>query len=93
GQPLEIAGTSAALKPMAALVQAYRDAGRPIVHVVRIYRADGTNVDLCRREAVEQGAAILAAGSPGCEIAPALLPSPDTRLDVDALLLGQAQVI
>ena len=51
GGPLEIAGTSTALEPMRELVRAFRVAGRPIVHIVRIYRPDGGNVDLCRRAA------------------------------------------
>src|ERR1700736_1020206 len=56
GGLLEIAGTSTALEPMRDLVRAFRAAGRPIVHIVRIYRSDGSNVDLCRRELVEHGA-------------------------------------
>ena len=43
GGPLEIAGTSAALGPMRVLLEAFRDVGRAIVHVVRLYRADGAN--------------------------------------------------
>ena len=49
GQPLEIPGTSAAVPQIASLASAFRDAGRPIVHIVRLYRSDGSNVDLCRR--------------------------------------------
>jgi nicotinamidase-related amidase len=63
GQPLEIPGTSAALPAMKRLVDAFRRVRRPIVHVVRIYRRDGTNADLCRRAAVEDGANILSADS------------------------------
>jgi hypothetical protein len=53
GQPLEVAGTSAALPAIAALAAAFRAAGRPIVHAVRLYRSDGSNADLCRRSAVQ----------------------------------------
>ena len=53
GQTLEIPGTSAAVPQIVALAAAFRDAGRPIVHVVRLYRTDGSNVDICRRSAVE----------------------------------------
>lgn len=70
GQPLEIPGMSAALPNMRRLLAAYRKSGRPIVHVVRLYKPDGSNVDLCRREQVERGASLLLAGSPGSELAP-----------------------
>src|SRR5207247_7488079 len=42
GQPLEVPGTSAALPKMRTLAGAFRGAGRPIVHVVRLYRRDGS---------------------------------------------------
>ena len=74
GRPLEIPGTSAALAAMAKLAQAFRRAGRPIVHVVRLYREDGSNVDLSRRALVEGGARILAPGDEGAELAPGLAP-------------------
>src|SRR2546423_13537324 len=63
GQPLEIAGSSAALPAMGELAQAFRDCERPIVHIVRLYRSDGSNVDLCRREAVMRGWQALAPGT------------------------------
>jgi nicotinamidase-related amidase len=91
GAPLEIPGTSAALPAMAALAQAFREAGRPIVHVVRIYEPDGSNVDLCRRELVESGAPILATGAPGTEIAPDLLAADAPALDPRRLLAGELQ--
>jgi nicotinamidase-related amidase len=91
GGALEIPGTSTALEPMGALVRAYRRAGRPIVHVVRIYRSDGSNVDLCRRASVQDGAPILLAGDPGTEPAPELLPDPAIALDNALLLAGEVQ--
>jgi nicotinamidase-related amidase len=91
GAPLEIPGTSAALPTMATLLRAFRDAGRPIVHVVRIYEPDGSNVDACRRAMVEGGAAILASGAPGTELAAELLPAGAPALDAAALLAGAVQ--
>lgn len=92
GQPLEIAGTSAALPNIRALLDAWRQKGWPIVHIVRIYKRDGSNVDLCRKKAVEDGAEILLEGSAGCELAPGL-PGNNARLDFDLLLSGRAQEI
>jgi nicotinamidase-related amidase len=91
GAPLEIVGTSAALPAMRGLVHAFRLARRPIVHIVRIYRADGSNVDLCRRAAVERGVSLLAEGAEGSELAAELLPDPTQRLDSRLLLQGGVQ--
>ncbi len=93
GGPLEIAGTSAALDAMHALVEAFRAAGRPVVHIVRLYRADGANVDLCRRRGVERGARVLPPGAPGSQLAPPLLPAPDLTLDDELLLAGGVQAL
>src|SRR5919198_5779763 len=68
GEPLEIPGTSAAVPRIAALAASFRAAGRPIVHIVRLYRRDGSNVDLCRRSVVEAGAELLAPGSSGSQL-------------------------
>jgi len=91
GRALEIPGTSAALAAMAALADAFRRAGRPIVHVVRLYQEDAGNVDLCRRELVEGGARILAPGDEGAELAPGLAPNGAPGLDADGLLAGELQ--
>ncbi len=91
GQPFEVPGTSAALPEMRRLAEAFRTAGRPIVHVVRLYRPDGSNVDPCRRRAVEEGARLVLAGSPGAEPAPGLLPPNAPRLDTPLLLAGGIQ--
>ncbi|QGY32453.1 cysteine hydrolase family protein [Pantoea cypripedii] len=93
GQPLEIPGTSAALPNIVKLAQAWREAGLPVVHIVRIYQRNGSNVDLCRREAVEGGAEILLEGSEGCELAEDLLPQRDIRFDTETLLGGGIQHI
>jgi nicotinamidase-related amidase len=91
GQPLEIAGTSAALPAMQLVVRAFRKARRPIVHVVRLYLADGSNAELCRRSALQRGAQMLTARTEGAEVADGLLPDPAIRLDTDLLLSGGIQ--
>jgi nicotinamidase-related amidase len=91
GQPLEVPGTSAALPNIRALAEAFRAEKRPIAHVVRLYRRDGSNVDLCRRRAVEEGARMLYVDSEGAQLAAELLPDPEARLDADLLLSGGLQ--
>jgi len=92
GQPLEIPGTSTALPAMRSLTAAFRESSHPIVYIVRIYRPDGRNVDLCRRSAVECGAEILLEDSSDCQIAPGLLPK-KAPLDCALLLSGGIQVV
>lgn len=93
GGPLEIPGTSDALSPMRAVAEAFREAGRPIVHVVRLYREDGSNVDLCRRQDVETGAGALTPGSSGAQLARPLLPDADAALEDELLLAGGVQAL
>ena len=91
GQPLEIPETSAAVPQIVALATAFRDAGRPIVHVVRLYRRDGSNVDICRRSIVEAGAEILAPESSGSQLAPEIVEHPRFELEAHELLDGRLQ--
>jgi nicotinamidase-related amidase len=91
GAPLEIAGTLEALPAMAKLVEAFREVGRPIVHVVRLYHPDGSNADLPRREAIESGHKWIVPGSDGAELMDDLKPSPALHLDAERLLAGEMQ--
>jgi nicotinamidase-related amidase len=91
GAPLEIPGTSAALPAIGALASGFRAADRPIVHMARLYESDGSNVDLCRREAVEKGARYLVPDAPGSQLADELLPLSAPALDHELLLAGGIQ--
>ena len=93
GQPLEIPGTSSILPNMCRLLSAFRALQRPIVHVVRLYKLDGSNVDLCRRAAVEAGQVVLAPGTPGSQLAPGLLPDDSLSLEPEVLLAGDIQSV
>jgi nicotinamidase-related amidase len=90
-QPLEVPGTSAAVPRISALCNAFRRAGRPIVHVVRIYRPDGSNAEPVRRDLVTGPTPVLHAGHPGHLLAPCVAPSDTTTLDDDLLLAGGLQ--
>jgi nicotinamidase-related amidase len=90
--PLEVPGTSAAVPQIAALAASFRAAGKPIIHIVRLYRRDGSNVDLCRRAAVEAGTELLAPGSSGSQLAPGVVKSPEGfTLDPDTLFARRPQ--
>ena len=94
GQPSEVAGTSAVVPRITALAAGFRDANQPIVHIVRLYRSDGSNVDLCRRAAVEGGAAVFAVGSSGSQLAPGIVDDPASlTLDASSLLAGRPQEV
>ena len=91
GQPLEIQGTSAALPNMKMLLDRFRALSKPIVHMVRIYKKNGSNVDLCRKSAVECGQPVLLENSTGSDIAPDLKPDPAMTIDCKRLLSGGIQ--
>ncbi|GAA3401478.1 cysteine hydrolase family protein [Paenibacillus hodogayensis] len=93
GAPAEIQGTSAALPNMERVLNAYRAQGLPVLHVIRLYMEDGSNVDLCRREAVENGARIAAPGTEGAELADAIRAAGYAPLDADKLLNGGFQEV
>lgn len=93
GQPFEIPGTSAALPNIKKVLDAYREKGLPIVHIVRIYKKNGSNVDLCRKEAVENGVKMLLEGSSGCELASEMFQTENINLDTGLLLSGKVQEI
>lgn len=92
GQPLEITGTSAMLPQLKDLTTAFRDLGKPVVHVVRLYKPDGTNADLCRRNHLIMGAQWLRPGSMGAQLAPGIVSS-SVQLEYDRLLSGTVQQI
>lgn len=89
--PFEIAGTSEILPELSKLVGAFRRARLPVIHMVRLYKRDGSNVDLSRRSTVEQGTALIRPGTSGAELATLLLPSAESRLDAEMLLSGSLQ--
>lgn len=93
GAPAEIEGTAQAVPQMKRLAEAFRSANAPIVNVVRLYKADGSNVDQCRRATIESGAKIVRPGTDGAELVEELKPSADVRVDAKTLLRGDFQEI
>lgn len=85
-----IPGTAAVIPPVSALAAAFREASRPIAHVIRLYEPGGSDVDLPRRETVENGARIVVPYSDGAQI-PVDVVASDERLDADRLREGIPQ--
>ena len=93
GGSLEVPGTSAVLPRIAGLARAFRDARRPVVHMVRLYQPDGEDVDPSRRARMRSGRPTLVAGSAGAELAPGLLEVGAEGLDAIRLLEGLPQQV
>lgn len=93
GAPAEIPGTAALVPEIQRLACGFRSLGRPVIHIVRLYLPDGSNVDLCRRRDAEEGSAVVVPGSDGAELVEEIRPSPETRLDAEHLLGGAPQPI
>ena len=91
--PAEIVGTSQVLPNMVRVLEAYRQKGLPIIHVIRLYKEDGSNVDICRREAIENGAKIAAPHTDGAELVSEIRSLGYTSLDADKLLNGEFQTV
>ncbi len=87
----EVEGTATAMGCMRTVVEAFRAARRPIVHVIRLYRADGSNVDLSRRRSFEEDQRVAVIGSTGAELANQLLPNDGCKLDPQLLLENSLQ--
>ncbi len=92
GACAEIAGSACVIPNMAKLLKHCRKLGLPVIHVVRLYLTDGSNVDLCRREVIETGKRIVAPGSTGAELVDELKPYP-FKLNPAILLDGKIQQI
>jgi len=93
GSSIHIPGTTDIVPNMVSLLKAYRGYHLPVIHIIRLYLPDGSNVDLCRRKAVESGKKIVLPDSHGAELVDDIKPSADIRLDAFSLLKGEPQKI
>ncbi|WP_200342213.1 cysteine hydrolase family protein [Rhodovibrio sodomensis] len=89
--PVKSAGANHTLEPLRRLVHGVREASLPIFHAVRFYKPDGSNVDLARRRAVEEGMRVLMPGSRGADLIPEVAPESAPRLDPHLLQDGGIQ--
>lgn len=93
GAPAQIKGTKEALPNMQNALENARRHGIPIVHVIRLYNKNGENVDLCRRQLIEEGLELVRPGSKGAELVSELKPTSTIQLEAQRLLKGELQTI
>ncbi|WP_328469181.1 cysteine hydrolase [Actinoplanes sp. NBC_00393] len=91
---LPIAGTDAITPNVRRLAEGYRQAGLPIVHIVRLYAPGSSDVDLPRRAFVEGGGVSAAPGTPGSAVIAGIAgPGDPLAVDAGVLLAGEPQAL
>ncbi len=88
--PVTTDGAQAMLPGLVELVRSWREAGLPVVHIIRLYGPGCPDADICRRARVESGEAILHPGTDGAKLAQGLLHQ-GVEMNFDLLLKGRAQ--
>jgi len=91
--PAQISGTKEVIPNMSRLLEAYRNNQLPIIHVIRLYLRDGSNVDACRRQVIEEGKVVAAPETKGAELVRELKSDSSINLEPDELLSGKFQKI
>ena len=90
GSTLEIKGTVEVVPRIAALLKVFRNLSKPIVHIIRLYKADGSNADPVRRKWLQSGVSAGRPGTDGAELVSELKPNARC-LDAELLLKGGIQ--
>lgn len=93
GSAFEIPGSYELLPKLRQLTDSARANHVPIVHVVRAYRPDGSNADLCRREMLRQGNVFLCPHTQGADFPAELKPHNAPLPDWELLMNGEFQQI
>ena len=73
GGACEVPGAHATIPAIRRVLLRYRELGLPVFHVVREYRADGSDVEITRKLALAEKP-MVAPGTPGVRIVPGLEP-------------------
>ena len=73
GKPLRVAGAEAAIPKMQSVLAEFRKRSLPVFHILRVHRADGSDVEIIRQERFrEQPFAVT--GTPGAAVIDELTP-------------------
>ncbi len=76
GAPACVAGAQATVPTVRRLLDVFRSRGLPVFHVVREYRADGSDIEMNRLDGFLRDRRYLVPGTNGCEIVGPLRPRP-----------------
>jgi len=90
--PALVDGTAQCIPAMSRVAQAFRSSGLPIVHVVRLYLADGSNAEPLRRPMLAS-VSVARPGTPGSHLPAELLPEGARQPDPEPLLRGELQQV
>jgi len=107
GAPFEVTGAMKVAEKIKEALEACRKHGLPIIHVIRYYRPDGSDVEITRYEGFKKAGGALIEGTKGAEIVDILKPKDgeyvivkqrwsaffQTELDVLLKRLGVDQVV
>ena len=76
GKPLKVAGAPAVIPQIQAVLAEFRKRSLPVIHVLRVHRPDGSDVEIIRKERFRtQPFAV--AGTQGAAVIDALEPRPE----------------
>lgn len=78
--PARVAGASATIPAIRALLEHARSSSWPVVHVIREHRADGSDVEYTRIDLFRLGKGLCVAGGKGAQIVDELAPEPGDHL-------------
>lgn len=82
-----------AVEAAVRLARVFRQTGKPIIHIVRLYLDDGSNVDLCRRKTIEEGKRTVSPGSRGARIISDIIEGKENEPNPELLLEGGVQQV
>ena len=73
--PAKVPGASARIPQLKKVLDWFRTNGLPVFHIVREYRADGSDIEISRRDAFLAGPSYAVPGTKGAEIVHELTPN------------------
>jgi len=74
GAPAEIPNAYATIPRIKDVLDWFREQGKPVFHIVRAYKADGSDIEITRRDSFLEGPVYAVPGTKGVEIVDALAP-------------------
>jgi len=75
GKPLKVAGAPAVIPKIQAVLAEFRKRSLPVIHVLRVHRPDGSDVEIIRQERF-RNQPFAVAGTHGAAVIDALAPRP-----------------